>query len=171
MHIKNMSKTTKKVYCKHCGNEIDDKTKKCIGCGTQYFRFSKRVFVIAVAGILAIGLIGANVYQYIENKQTVKTLNDKVNSELSLNADLRQQRDAESIKFGSKEIELAFWDKSAVIVTETGKKYHHYGCYHLNDCKSIWIYNIEAAVSRGYTPCLDCCKTGGPLSEYMEQNG
>lgn len=51
--------------------------------------------------------------------------------------------------------EYNYLHKYAVIVTTTGKKYHHYGCYHING-SSVYIYNIELAESKGYTPCLDC---------------
>ena len=51
--------------------------------------------------------------------------------------------------------EYEFHHNFAVIVTETGKKYHRYGCHHIN-YSSFWIYNIAQAESKGYTPCLDC---------------
>ena len=152
-----MSKIKKNTYCKLCGNEIDNKTRKCSGCGKQYFHLSKRVYIIALVSIIAVGLIGANLYQYIENNQTIELLNKNLDSMSDNRDEFMAKNDALSSELFSKERELAFWDKSAVIVTESGKKYHHYGCYHLNGCSSIWIYNIEAAKSRGYTPCLDCC--------------
>lgn len=52
--------------------------------------------------------------------------------------------------------EYNFYHNHAAIVTEYGNRYHHYGCYHLDDVDSFWIYNTEAAISRGYTPCKDC---------------
>ena len=54
--------------------------------------------------------------------------------------------------------ELAFWDNNAVLCTTEGKKYHHYGCGHLEG-RGGYIFNIEYAKSLGYTPCLDCCKS------------
>lgn len=52
--------------------------------------------------------------------------------------------------------EYNFYHSSAAIVTEYGYRYHRYDCPHLDNVDSIWIYNIEAAKSRGYTPCKDC---------------
>lgn len=52
--------------------------------------------------------------------------------------------------------EYNFYHNYAVIVTETGKRYHQYGCYHVN-YGSFLIYNIDAAKYYGYTPCKDCC--------------
>ena len=35
-------KKTKNRFCKHCGSPIDPATKKCTGCGKQYFRLPSR---------------------------------------------------------------------------------------------------------------------------------
>ncbi len=51
--------------------------------------------------------------------------------------------------------ELEFYRDNAVIVTESGEKYHKYGCYHLLGSR-YYIYNVELAESFGYTPCSDC---------------
>lgn len=48
-----------------------------------------------------------------------------------------------------------FYTNYAVIVTTTGRKYHHYGCPHL-DGRDFYIFNIDNAEYQGYTPCLDC---------------
>ena len=53
------------------------------------------------------------------------------------------------------EDEYQFFHEYAVIVTTTGKKYHRYDCYHINN-RRFYIYNIENAKAQGYTPCLDC---------------
>lgn len=59
-------------------------------------------------------------------------------------------------KTGTSDIydEYKFYHDGAVIVTESGSCYHTYDCYHWN--YPIWIYNVEAAKSQGYTPCKDC---------------
>lgn len=51
--------------------------------------------------------------------------------------------------------EYNFFHKYAVTVTETGKRYHRYNCYHIKN-RGFYIYNIENAEAKGYTPCLDC---------------
>ena len=51
--------------------------------------------------------------------------------------------------------ELDFWQNYAVIVTEYGEKYHTYGCQYIEG-KTFWIYNIDAAKSKGYEPCSVC---------------
>lgn len=52
--------------------------------------------------------------------------------------------------------ELVFWESTAVIVTKSGEKYHTYGCPTILNSDSFWIYNREAAISRGYEPCSVC---------------
>ena len=51
--------------------------------------------------------------------------------------------------------EYDFFHNNAVIVTTTGNKYHRYGCQHIKN-RPYYIYNIELAKAKGYTPCLDC---------------
>ena len=55
--------------------------------------------------------------------------------------------------------EFCFFRNYACIVTEKGSRYHHYGCYHILGRES-YIYNIELAEYKGYTPCLDCWDDG-----------
>lgn len=52
-----------------------------------------------------------------------------------------------------------FFRTSVCIVTTTGEKYHHHGCYHIED-QPYWVYNIELAEAKGYLPCLDCWNSG-----------
>ena len=51
--------------------------------------------------------------------------------------------------------ELNFWQDYAVITTEYGEKYHTYGCQYIEG-RDFWIYNIAAAIGRGYEPCSVC---------------
>lgn len=51
--------------------------------------------------------------------------------------------------------EYNFFHKYAVIVTTTGSKYHRYDCHYVEN-SDIYIYNIENAKYKGYTPCSDC---------------
>ena len=55
--------------------------------------------------------------------------------------------------------EVSFFRRGACIVTEAGEKYHHYDCYHVRN-RTYWIYNVELAEAKGYTPCLDCWEQG-----------
>ena len=90
---------------------------------------------------------------------TLKTeVSDK---EFSLTqAEYRERRHLEEINRYQKNLgaisdEYRFYHDYAVIVTESGSRYHSYGCYHIRNA-SFWIYNVEAAKGEGYTPCKDC---------------
>lgn len=60
--------------------------------------------------------------------------------------------------------ELSFFRNGACIVTQSGSRYHRYNCPHIKD-RSFWIYNIELAEYKGYSPCLDCW-VDDPLSVF-----
>ncbi len=69
-----------------------------------------------------------------------------------------------SIEFLNERIDImndktSFFDDHAVIVLNDGSgKYHKYDCLHrvISDSR-FWIYNIEAAIDRGYEACSLCC--------------
>lgn len=82
------------------------------------------------------------------NEKTIKSYKSELNSLKRENIKLENQALTDLL-------ELIFYRSTAVIVTEGGARYHQYGCPHLGN-SSFWIYNIEAAEQRGYTPCLDC---------------
>ena len=152
-------------YCAKCGNLINGNSKKCTGCGKQYFRFPKITVWKCIVIVAIVGLVGLNYYQYQTNLKADKLLQ----SYMDRNVDLINRNDKLSTKSSLQGIELTFWNNHAVIVTEAGEKYHHYGCPHLDGSTSFWIYNVEAAKLRGYEPCLDCFSSGGLLSDYIEK--
>ena len=103
---------------------IDPETKKCTGCGKQYFHLPKLTTRMIVGTILIIVLAGANIYQYVQLASIKKEYN--------------------------------FYHDYAVIVPTEDDSYHRYGCPNIDENDSFWIYNINAAESRGYTPCPEC---------------
>ena len=111
-------------FCRHCGSMIDPETKKCTGCGKQYFHLPKLTTPMIVGTILIIVLAGANIYQYVQLASIKKEYN--------------------------------FYHDYAVIVPTEDDSYHRYGCPNIDENDSFWIYNINAAESRGYTPCPEC---------------
>ncbi len=71
----------KTVYCRQCGKPIDNETKKCTGCGKQYFRgirpitFLCIVLVVAVLALAAIGVI-----QHIGYNKKIGELEEVISS-------------------------------------------------------------------------------------------
>ena len=60
-------------FCKKCGSAIDPITKKCSGCGKQYFNGKKTVPVVLLS-VLLIGSIGLNVMQYLQGQEASETV-------------------------------------------------------------------------------------------------
>lgn len=172
-------KPIKTKYCGRCGSAIDSKTKKCTGCGKQYFRglrFTKfSVTVIILALVIAV-LSTACVLQFL-NAQTLdgahQTEIEKLESKIS---SLEQQVKNKESTIKTKDatikrlegeiddleyekwynwVKLNFFDNNAVIVDEHSKKYHTYECDDL-DLSYFWIYNTEKAEQLGFYACPKC---------------
>lgn len=55
---------------------------------------------------------------------------------------------------------LDFYESYVVIRSDDGTGiFHKYGCDYLST-EHFWIYNINAAFSQGYDPCVHCIKSG-----------
>ena len=105
--------------------------------------------LILCAALLVCSLAG-NAYQHYLNSISLSESNSWEDSYY------RQSNNLELLKREYNKIhdEYDFYHSKAVIVTESGSRYHTYSCYHWD--YPIWIYNKEAAISEGYTPCKDC---------------
>ena len=149
-----------KKFCKYCGAEINADTKKCTGCGKQYFhlpKLHKHTVIIAIVMILVISLTGLNIYQYINNKneqiilqQNISSLKDSIGIK-----DTQIENQINTIERMSSE--YYFYHYYAVIVQRGVTNYHRYGCSRI-DYSYFWIYNREAAIAKGYDPCPVCCE-------------
>ena len=72
-------KKSKQRYCKLCGQPIDNTTKKCTGCGKQYFKARfKPLYALLVILLLVGGYVGSNYFcavsamndeEFIKSKQ------------------------------------------------------------------------------------------------------
>lgn len=72
-HQENPRSEKGQKYCKHCGGMIDRKTKKCQGCGKQYFCIAKHGVILILATVCVV-LIGLNVFQYTRTVETEEEL-------------------------------------------------------------------------------------------------
>ncbi len=95
-------------------------------------------------------------------EEELSKLNSKYESALSarriaLNEKEELQRELDETKKDTIAFldELMFWRRYAVIVTEYGEKYHTYKCQYIEN-KEFWIYNVDNAIYKGYTPCSVC---------------
>ena len=157
-----VNKTPSKCFCRKCGNEIDSTTKKCTGCGKQYFRgikyylktvFTKKRILPIVLSVLLIFSLICNIVQTVDINSYKNLVQDQYKL-ISIRNSTIANKNSEISKL---EINLRFYERHAVIVPDDGSNlYHKYGCNDL-DTSSFWIYNVEAAKGKGYVPHKKCC--------------
>lgn len=168
-------------FCKLCGDPIDPVTRKCTGCKKQYFRLpaftDKHWFVAALAVACAVILfllfvLAARSNQVAELADTVTDLESKLTAaeqdasyqkqkaetNKSQLDGLRRANEELRNKVSDMEEKVLFFDRHAVFVLDDGsKEYHTYDCaWRKYSGLSFWIYNTEAAESKGYKPHF-CC--------------
>ena len=88
--IKNLNenkkeKREKNRFCKFCGGQIDIQTKKCIGCGKQYFKgikVSKSLIIVLTLSILILTSVILNIVQFIKADELTETITSQ-NSTIS----------------------------------------------------------------------------------------
>ena len=84
-------KQKKNRFCKLCGSLIEPQSKKCTGCGKQYFkiRFPKKYIYPTVSALLIIGLCIALDYQTYQNNQILERKNSDLDFKQSTIDSLR----------------------------------------------------------------------------------
>ncbi len=162
-------------YCSKCGSAIDSKTKKCTGCGKQYFKGIpwKPVCNIAVALLLVASFVG-NALLFKEKAALVKentilgdTITELEKSKTVLNTRIDQLQETRSSlqkKNTSLEQELriaendiALYNKYVALVVDDGTRlYHKYGCDVLDKADSYWCYGYSDSTFKQYKPCPLC---------------
>lgn len=172
-------------FCKLCGDPIDPVTRKCTGCKKQYFRLptftDKHWFIaaLAVACAVILFLLFALAFQrssyetrLAELTARVSELEDEVTakersiegyerSDTNLRKEIATKKSAiEKLQAENDDMKekVQFFDRHAVFVLDDGsKEYHTYDCaWRKYSGLSFWIYNTEAAESKGYKPHF-CC--------------
>lgn len=154
----------KAKYCSRCGRVIDPITKKCTGCGKQYFKgiSAKKVLI----GLILIVSLTGNVVLYLANsemQERIPALENRITALEKENTDhvfkivdLNMEISAYKRDIGAMSEEIAFYDEHVVFVEDDGTNfYHRYDCYGFQG-NSYWAYNIEAASGKGYKPCPRC---------------
>lgn len=167
-------KPVKKLFCKNCGTECGTNDTKCPNCGKRV-RFvrkaiNKKPLLIVTFCILFLSVIGLSItctmlyQQNVESQSTITSLD-----ELSQNLQRTIDRKNDKIKELEKDYSDLFSDfldygakadfldnYIAFVVSDDAYAYHTYDCHFFQNCDSYWAYNIEAAQSRGYSPCKVC---------------
>lgn len=149
-------------FCKHCGSAIDTSTRKCTGCGKQYFKLSMfkkpfYLFVLLLSLFLNVFLVFQNSNLQKENDITDEYERIKTaNGSLTIRNDLLEKENELLLeKIQEYNNKLSFFDDHAVIVVESLGNYYFTYEQFLEatsdmDKYSFWIYNTEQAINLGY---------------------
>lgn len=164
---KKKEKKSKVRFCKFCGGQIDAQTKKCSGCGKQYFKgikFNRFLTTVLILSLLIISSIILNIVQILK----INELNADI--EYYTQKSSEQQTRIATLEKNIKERnnDLDFYLKYAVIVNDNSKKYHAHGCNDLED-SSFRIYNISQAENLGYSACSKCSPGKTLVDKLLEK--
>jgi hypothetical protein len=165
-----MMRKEKIRYCRDCGGLIDNKTKKCTACGRQFFKLNISKILLAVLTLTIIaGLSAYNAYQYNIITTKNNTISELITENQSLNSTISaKESHINSLIDTCNEYKNKysnardFIDKCAVVYEVDSEYYHSNTCLEAyrtrrkEDNWSYWIYNINAAKSKGYSPCPSC---------------
>lgn len=150
----NKNKESKK-FCSHCGGGIDPITKKCNGCGKQYFKgikFNKFSVAIIVISMILVTSVILNIIQYnkIDTMMLRQTYLEDETKEL-----YKELSELRSTRWENQGL-ANFVDKYVVFIEDNGtKRYHKYNCEDFKG-ESFWVFNTEAAEGEGYYACPKC---------------
>lgn len=174
-------------FCKLCGDPIDPATRKCSGCGKQYFRLpaftDKHYFIAAtavacavIAFLLAVLVLKNN--QVAELSATISDLETRLGqaeddiaaqertiqgyerSDSNFRKEIATKTEAiEKLQAENSDMqkEIRFYDDHVVFVSDDGTRKYHNYSCPYLDLSHFWAYNTEAAKDEGYKPCSHCC--------------
>ena len=177
----NIPTKTKIRFCSKCGLLIDNDTKKCTGCGKQYFKgirvnpayilFTLIVLALVFALLSSLSKI-AVMKQEINNKNTtiselsldIQKMNEEINTQYEEGKTIGYN-EGYSEGFAEGSIKAAAQDPS-IICSHTYMVFHNMDCYcgwahHLrckyntNDEQYLYL-TLSEALQLGYKPCEEC---------------
>ena len=153
-------------YCKYCGSLIDLSTKKCSGCGKQYFNLKSKlvhvkkfIFVCSIILNILLIIVGAFIYDLYITEHNELEESDKTITELCTHLEEVQKELRES----KEQVNLYLWDhskaefldKHVVFITENGSKCHKYDCKYIAGRDTYYLF-LEDALAEGYVACSHC---------------
>lgn len=133
-------------YCSRCGSPIDPVSKKCTGCGKQYFKgISLKAFLIGFLIFCLVLSLVANILLFVklQKKQEEVKQQDQENFYEWLDRQDQQEK-------------ADFMDEYIVLVEDDNTNlYHKFECSRFAG-ESFLALNIDAAIIDGFKPCPLC---------------
>lgn len=158
----NPAKTTKTVYCKLCGSAIDGATRKCSGCGKQYFHLTVRPRSIAAmaAVLLVFSSMAYGMYkkdQQIAALQTdLETTSEQLDVQLERINELEVEILSSDLKYSSALSKADFLDLNVALVSDSQANiYHRFECSLISGDETYFAL-IDDLIYIGYSSCNSC---------------
>ena len=149
-------KTAKIRFCSRCGSPIDSESKKCTGCGKQYFKGIKSVSKIILSVFLAISLIanGVQVYFLIREHKLLEEERKSYDEIYALYEEKQHYMQVFYDLYHEKLAELELYEGNVVFLDGDGK-------FHSHDCTQIESFDIAMSRSLAleifeFKPCQYC---------------
>lgn len=152
------------MFCQKCGNKLPEDSEFCQYCGASTIQVTnpkkaakKKItvyiaFTLGICVIFGVSLYGASEYAYDQGFAEGKKVGHQNGYEQGRSAGYNEGYDTAVEEISD---ELSFYRNNVCLVTESGTKYHQYGCGHIKG-HDIYIYTIRNAEKWGYDPCNDC---------------
>lgn len=154
------------TFCRYCGTKYGPDDTICPGCGkrvrisfkSKNSKNSRIPFFISLAvNVVLIIFFVLFVSAYENEYSSLQAKYDSLNTKYYNISKAAAQRLETITELKPYKEKADFLDAHiALVVSGDGYAYHTYDCHFFQNCDSFWAYNIEAARSKGYSPCKVC---------------
>lgn len=154
------------TFCRYCGTKYGPDDTICPGCGkrvrisfkSKNSKNSRIPFFISLAvNVVLIIFFVLFVSAYENEYSSLQAKYDSLNTKYYNISKAAAQRLETITELKPYKEKADFLDEYiAFVVSDDAYAYHTYDCHFFQNCDSFWAYNIEAARSKGYSPCKVC---------------
>ncbi len=151
------------TFCRYCGAKYGPDDTECPGCGKRVrISFKSKnskapLFISLAANAILIVFFVLFVSAYENEYSSLQAKYDSLNTKYYNISKAAAQRLETITELKPYKEKADFLDAHiALVVSGDGYAYHTYDCHLFQNCDSFWAYNIEAARSKGYSPCQVC---------------
>ena len=156
--------TGKQVFCKNCGSVVDSKTKKCTGCGKQYFKLSSKSIPYVIIGVLVVIIICLIVGKFASPSQKPSASDSSVYSSSSENETYTVTLDRQKGAGGSSHVSVKQGEAMPNAVAPTRSGYIFKGYYSGTNGTGTKYYNADMSSEQNWVNASD-----GTLYAYWEE--